>query len=46
MFLVAHNNVIRQELADLIRSEFDKTPVGLNVQPFSDVVNERETVEG
>ena len=40
------NDVIRQALADLIRSEFDKTPGGLNVQLFSDVVGERETVEG
>ena len=34
------NNVIRQALADLIRSMFDKTPGGLNMQLFSDVVGE------
>ena len=39
-------NVIRQELADLICSVFDKTPGSLNVQLFSNVVGERETVEG
>ena len=40
------NNVIIQELADLIHSKFDKTPGGWNVQLFSDVVGEQETVEG
>ena len=40
------NNVIRQELGDLMHSEFDKIFGGLNVQIFYDVVGEWETVEG
>ena len=38
------NNVIRQVLADLICPVFDKTPGGLNVQLFYDVVGGLEAV--